>query len=430
MKALKNYIKESLKEFSANHKTIAQELLTCILFDNKFNCGNDDFSLETIKRDYGKVIDEITKSEKDFRLIADLMLQSNEWIKSFKMQCETFKNFIEKYGFGNGRGYVFIHHDTAVGIINSTITHDWSIVNRVEKGYKKFGISKKDVYQKADIYAVSNQSNINQIPNDDILDEIIYWSNGVEDKQFIGISLKKLTREIKNPKIYNLKDIEEIANASELSLRFSPSDGAKFISPNEYKRGIVSGKFTFDIDWDEHLSTYNIDIRSTGGNVVMSLTKKGASAQQGNCTTIVKGLVGDRLMRIEDNHLTGEQINKMLNNLKDTFDSWELEGKFNVLSNQAIELIDFVYENEYNTEVNDTPSFKEALKWRNVIIKQIIYFDAICTLAMDEYINAKSQNIDIDKRTAMLMTMWEIVKYSKGINTKDDKKHLPYLMIG
>lgn len=443
MKKLNTYVPNNLvvylKEGSEGKKrgdtfTAEQEILTCIIFDYVFNQGKE-FNPDTLLEDCKSTIDAITqiRTGKPFVEICTNFLTDKEWKKSFSYQVDTFSNFLKANPQFDGPLH-FIHHDTSIDVFNgqAKVTAESKITERVENMYKVYGHRTKDDYQKADIYAVKKAiDNVKGLPT--IEEEIAWWSQMFTDGEVLGISLKKLGSAVSKPKVYNLKDISENATVTSVKLEFNPFKGMTFENEKKFKKGIVSAKFDFNVDWDEEKESFSINIRSTGKAVTVGATKKGAKAQQGNCTNFLKRTTEGLITYHENTRISADEIEKALNDLRNKFVPLGLkENMVPTMTDDARRCIDWLYNDAENIDANykGNKDIEDLIWWRDVIVKQIDYLNAIFELTLKEKELAIKRGIEVEGPESLLFCMWTLLKGCKGINQDNDNTHLPYLMIG
>lgn len=199
--ALLDYLFEDLLVEAATDDTAAQELLTCFFFDAYFNKHQKDIIEISIKgrsktplKLYDYYIENLPKNLKKYSEVFNKIMGKNDYKLSFIYQIKTYKKWLDKHS--NFNNSAFIHHDTGLGFYNGKLIKekDWgNLPTRVEKGKTLFRISDKDIYQKADIYAITEEGKESLSKSEiNINDEVEFWKTGIEKGQFVGISLKKL----------------------------------------------------------------------------------------------------------------------------------------------------------------------------------------------------------------------------------------------
>lgn len=439
MKRLNDYVPNTLIKYLTESEgkkdmfTAEQELLTCAVLDWTINQGKE-FNASTFMEDNKDVMDKLaTYDSKPFIDICTNFLNDSAWAKSFQFQVDTYKNFMKEYSAwsSNAGKTHFVHHDTQLDVCNGKVEKDRSgVVQRVDM-HKTYGIKQKDVYQKADIYAINDGVKVDVKTDNPIEEEIAYWSNAATNGDFIGISLKKLGHAVSAPKVYNMKDISENAEVTSVYLDFKPFAKLRFKDENDFKRGDVSAKFTFGVTWDDEKEQYDINIRSAGASCIVGLTKKGASAQQGNCTTLLKQFVSDTMEWHENKNISSDEVNELLDDMRTRFEEIGVPvkdipdlRKFP----EAERAIDWLCtQNDSKTLGKDV---QELMRWKKVMVQQIDYLNAVFQLTIKERDKAEKKDMKIDGPESLLLAMWTLLKASKGINQDNDMNHLPYLMIG
>lgn len=471
----------SIFENNAVKTTLIQELLSCVFFDAWFNMEKKFDKTEDIYEYYKNNITLIQNiclyssrlKIEDFDDFMNQTKKSKDWQKSFIFQCKSFENWVKKHKSFEC-DLTFVHHDTSIGIFKTSVSKGWNIDERVNKGSEEFGYKDKDLYQKADIYAVVNKIDIK--PEEDIEGEIVYWvnaiSNNSEDK-FVGISLKKLNKAISNVHTYGLdKSVVSIEDKS-ITFKIDTFNNITF-NPllSDIKTGVITTYIHFNVNSSEgEDSEYDLVIKSNGKGVehatkdpwvsyiapvTTELKKKNSTAQAGKA----QSLINDWLE--ENNNISDKDVLKS-NNCKgngseDFLNKWNyicsVLSKEKVIfsfefSTGAKQLLDFLSTNYikidevYKTfkdkkgdeenvkskideipglEIYKTQSFDEIMvmlynitKWYNVSWKILNVY----------YIIAKQ----IEKN-GLNKTILDMYNYSKGINTNDKDLKLPYVLIG
>lgn len=485
---LRQFIKESIINEDNGQDTPTQELLSCVFFDAFFNKGlNFDKSEEIIDyyvSIYDTLISELSKISKIPVAVFDKIMHVREkkrgglddnktWIKSFRMQCDSLNNWISKHPSFN-TNLIFVHHDTKIGIFNGNITTNWSIAKRVENGRSQFHINKKDDYQKADIYMLIKD--ISAKPEKDIISEITYWCDSIDNKSsdlFAGISLKMLNKQISNPHTYGVGDFEFIVGDDIIcnipifrNVIFDQQD------LNNSQPGITSSFIKFDATYDSDPIGCEFDIRTSGnlatehikepnkrsdscfsGKSVSTaqMTAKGMGGQAGRMQSIVTewckkydievGIDAFKNMNSGSCITQSNSINKTLkdNNIKITSNI--------SLSDDCCKMIDWVFENTNNLIIMFKEFDKSKHRLTDTIIEQAKKIGIILT--EDNYINILIKVFSICKwkiatcsslayfdaichrmnEVGVKQTLTELFCVAKGISM-GDLKHLPYVMIG
>jgi hypothetical protein len=159
------------------------------------------------------------------------------WRMSYLYQLEGFIRFVLSRGYSD-KNIAFIQHNTKncfCGGLSPNANNAAVLVDRVEKGRALFGISKKDLYQKADIYAVWSFTGSSD-PIEPMIDEIAFWSEGCASinkltstrDRFVGISLKELVHRVSNIDPFNeIEDVEK-ARAKGVTLQMTPFKNISF----------------------------------------------------------------------------------------------------------------------------------------------------------------------------------------------------------
>lgn len=469
-------------ENNAVKTTLIQELLTCVFFDAWFNIKERFNNTEDIYWYYKENITLIQTlcamqnsglKIEDFDDFMNTTKKSKDWQKSFIFQCKSFENWIKKHkSFDNE--LTFVHHDTSIGIFNRTVTTGWNIAERVNKGTKKFGYKDKDLYQKADIYAVVNK--IDNTPEEDIIGEIVYWvnaiSNNSEDK-FVGISLKKLNKAISNVHTYGLDNSVDAIEEGSVTFNIDTFNKITF---NPLLGNITTGVITTYIGFkvnssDGENSEYDLSIKSNGKGVehatkdpwvsyiapvTTELKKKNSTAQSGKA----QSLINDWLE--ENNDISDKDVLKS-NNCKgkgseDFLKKWKyIYSVLNkekivfssVFSQEAIQLLNFLSNNyikidEVYKTFQDKKSDEESIKSK---IDEIPGLEIDKTKSLDEimvmlYNITKWYNVSWKilnvyyiiakqiEKNGLNKTILDMYNYSKGINTNDKDLKLPYVLLG
>lgn len=470
--------------------TLIQELLSCVFFDAWFNMKNKFDKTEDIYKYYKENLTliqnicAVSKSRLNIKDFDDFMNQtkkSKDWQKSFIFQCKSFENWIENHPSFNHE-LTFVHHDTSIGIFKTSVSTGWLIAERVNNGTKKFGYKKKDLYQKADIYAVVNKTvntpdEIDNIPEKDIESEVVYWRNALlnnGEDEFVGISLKKLSKSISNVHTFGLdKSVEAIEDRSvkfEINtfnnIIFNPSAGV--ITP-----GVITTYIHFNVNSsEEDKSEYDIFVKSNGKGVehakkdpwlsyiapvTTELKKKNSSAQAGKAQSLINDWLEENNDIDKDvlksNNCKGKGSEEFLNihrYICDVLNKEKISSCSFNFTPQAIQLLEFLKNNYekidevYKTfkdkkedeesvlskikeipglkEIDKIKSFEEIMvmlynitKWYNVSWKILNVY----------YIIAKQ----IEKN-GLNKTILDIYNYCKGVNSNDKDLNLPYVLIG
>lgn len=469
-------------ENNAVKTTLIQELLTCVFFDAWFNLKKVFNKHEDIYNYYKEnmsliqnicAFSDLKLKMEDFDDFMNQSKKSKDWQKSFIFQCKSFENWIEKHKSFKS-ALTFVHHDTSIGIFNRTVKKGWNIAERVNKGTKEFGYKDKDLYQKADIYAVVNEIDIT--PEEDIAGEIVYWVNALSNNdkdKFVGISLKKLSKAISNVHTYGLDNsIDSIEDGSITfkidtfnHITFNPLAGD--ISP-----GLITTYIYFKVNSsDGENSIYELSVKSNGKGakhattdpwvsyiapVTTELKKKNSSAQSGKAQSLINDWleknngISDKDV-LKSNNCKGKgssdflkkwnYIYSVLNKEKIVFSS--------IFSQETIQLLDFLSKNYikidevYKTfkdkkgdkdsvlskineieglKINETQSFEEIMIMLYNITK---WYNASWKILNIYYIIAKQIEKD-----GLNKTILDIYNYSKGINTSDKDLKLPYVLLG
>lgn len=262
-----------LFEASANQeaswRTEVQEELSCVVFNAVFGKGDSvDDALTKADNPYNSKATD----EKTIRLnqLWDNIRQDGEYNTSFQCQVDSMRNWATARGLDLSN-YYFVRHA-------STLHHDEAeqITKRVEDGKKAAGRGiarfKKDNYQKADIYAIKNGADVGAYQKDNIeytddtWNERSNWVAELNEKEpaFFGISLKKLSSSIKNPKIIDVCPYT-IENVS-------------FESPSATNK---SGKIKFTLNDDGRKFEKYFDVRVKSGDSV-SIELQGTGTRDGN----------------------------------------------------------------------------------------------------------------------------------------------------
>lgn len=200
-------------------KTSIQELLSCLFLDlsiNKEKMLDEKIIMDEINKNAEEISEVLSCKKED---VLDFANEKKGWVKSFKYQVESYKNWVNAGHENFGKDMVFVHHDSKIGYYygimqknkyNNIIERISNFINKVKNNYKTYtkkglkSISDKDFYQKADIYAIKNNSNISDKSDSNEAAEFNQWETWINDGVCIGISLKKLTRVISKSKIWNI----------------------------------------------------------------------------------------------------------------------------------------------------------------------------------------------------------------------------------
>ena len=480
-------------ENNAVKTTLIQELLSCVFFDAWFNMDNKFDKTEDIYEYYKRnltLIQNICAMSnsklkiKDFDDFMNPTKKSKDWQKSFIFQCKSFENWIKNHPSFKPGELTFVHHDTHIGIFKSSVSTGWQIAERVNKGVKKFGYPKKDLYQKADIYAVVNK--IDNTPEKDIESEVVYWinalSNNSKDK-FVGISLKKLSKSISNVYTFGLDNSVEAIEDGTVTFKidtfnintFNPAAG-------DIVPGIITTYIHFNVnesygensDFIER-SEYDIFVKSNGKGVehatkdplasyiapvTTELKKKNSSAQSGKAQSLINDWLEENNDIDKDvlksNNCKGKgpedflSIHKYICSVLDNLNNEKISSYSFNFTPQAIQLLNFLSNNYikidevYKTfkdkngdeksvlskikeisvlkEIDKTKSFKEIMVMLYNITK---WYNVSWKILNVYYIIAKQ----IEKN-GLNKTILDIYNYSKGISSKDKDLNLPYVLIG
>lgn len=359
---LVDFINESLiiKEASEG-KTKFQELLSCLFFDACCNKG-------IIFSDSNDILQYYKKSEKIIKELVSIMgtskdnfddiIKSKDWVKSYIYQCNSFMNWLKQHKEFK-KPLMFSHHDTSIGILEGDVFDDYNIAERVDKGFKLYGISNKDTYQKADIYAIKPYRDPFKSPKSDSTDELAFWEKGILDGKFVGISLKQIKHDIHYPDTYNFDEVIITVNPSTTQLKCDVFTNAK-VNPKlcEFKIGNVSSEIGFDIeicnpkrDAEKFRAIFAIRSNSNGAQshalknpkvsyatpVTTELRDSKGAAQWGKCGEWVKSF-GDKLPNTI-NHTSNDFIT-LINEIKSSFAKYNVQVDIN-LNPDSIAALDF-----------------------------------------------------------------------------------------
>jgi hypothetical protein len=474
MKHLPQFILESLfLEANMAKETLIQETLTCMFFDAWFNMderfdnineiveyynANKDL-IEKIASGAGLTINDYDALFLDLNTKGKSSAKAKQWQNSFIYQCESFENWINSHKSFD-TDLVFVHHDTSIAVHNGKIENGWGIADRVDIGTKKFGYKDKDIYQKADIYAIVNK--IGNTPEDDISEEVSYWVksiNGETSDKFVGISLKKLGRALGHVHTYGIDQSVINIDPKSINFKFDIFNNVEFDpAQGVLKPGIVTTSVFFDFDDGQEKKECKIDIRanskgpkhamidphvSYGAAVTVEMAMKGAKALAGKAQSLISEWIGEKM---ESAKTKGSADYKSkLNYIKSIFASEGVDfdvtlddatTKFlNFLSANNEKIMDMYKSFEKNGKnlesiqpyldelgINMDGSIKDIMdvlyastKWHNVSWKILCDVEAIATYTKQHGINE---------------AITQIYKTCKGISGKDSKPHLPYVLIG
>jgi len=495
MKSLIEYLNENVAPMfearaAADTETMVQEILTCVFFDAFFNKRVDFDTTEDIIEYYESVkksiIEPIIKmpgvraSLEDFdklllsteakgkNKVEKYTKKSEEWQKSFVLQCDAFDSWLNTHKSFH-TPMVFVHHDSSIGVINGRATGGWKIADRVDNGVKKYGISEKDVYQKADIYAVCQDTETK--PEDDIADEVSYWINSIEGdakSKFVGISLKKLNSKLSNVHTYGLDHIECSIDPDSIKI-INPIFNSTVAGTNlgDSKPGTTSSYLKFDANLAGDLSSCVFDIRTSGADSDSRIVVKSNQAHTcfgvtalGQLRLTGKAAQAGRAQRLISDWAKKEGVSLKRN---DDADSSDFKNKFDTIKKMALDnhividdditsdslkLIDMIKQN--NDKLMD--AFKACNKGNHKLTQDMIDACSKMGVTIDEsnYVDMYKKLFDLVKWKAATWsilcnyeaifkhaessdfktTLKEMVMFAKGISTSEKDLHLPYVMIG
>lgn len=475
MKTLSIYLNECLSkifEGNAAKETLIQETLSCFFFDAWFNLHEQFDNNEELVEYYQEHIDVVTQIATMVGLTIDdyntFLLSKNsrdkyvpvsrDWQNSFIYQCESFEKWISTHP-SFSHNLTFVHHDSKIGVYMGGVTQNWSIATRVDNGTKKFKISDKNKYQKADIYAVVDSVDIK--PEDDINDEVSYWSQAIDDDNsdvFVGISLKKLGKPLSKVHTYGLDQMTMTVDEKSVGFNFGIFNNVQF-DPKKglLVPGVVTSTMRFGVDVDGETKTGEFAIRANNkgpehamkdphvswqASTTVELKMIGASALGGKCVSLVSTWLTDKINNCKDK--TSADYKKKLTtiaaNLKPSGVDFDPS-----LSNDTVAMLDFLaennktiadlykafekgpkeistiqpYLNDLRYDVDDIKdamsSLYAATKWQNISWRIVCILEAI------------SNHI---KKEGLNQTILQLYAAAKGISMKDTDIHLPYVLLG
>ena len=515
MQSLSTYLIENLHPIfergssNASKETMIQELMTCVFFDAYFN-QNENFSkVEDIIEYYNKVKDSVItklcvsglkiKDFDEFLLETELKGRGNnkeerytkkalDWQKSFLYQCESFDNWLKDHKSFPAKNLVFLHHDTSLGVRNGQVSSGWSLTDRVDKGVSKAGYSRKDDYQKADIYALTQK--VADKPMDDLTQELLYWQQAVDGSTipFVGISLKRLIKPLSHVHTYNMDKLTMEIDEKSVNLSLPIFDGVQFTKIDQpLKTGGTSAAFVFDATIGDDKSDFRLDIRTSAAGAESRLFNPGAKPNKNayDCFSVMAGTQlnstksGGQLGRAQDllkkwasethteytgginiNRSSKEGVwassstyNKRLQEIVSAIEKYHINGDTPKVSGAAAALIDWVADNADTILEMFTTYTKEAGKtsargWHDVLtgygeklgieINKDNYVEILTNIY--EAVKWKSASWSILSILRVLFakmnesgstaTLSQIAMFAKGITFDADKVHLPYVMIG
>lgn len=476
MKTLSTYLTESLQnilEGNAAKETLIQETLTCFFFDAWFNLHETFDNNEELADYYKEHTDVISQIASIVGLSLDdydkfLLVQNKsgrytpvarDWQNSFIYQCESFEKWIGNHP-SFSHNLTFVHHDSKIGVKCGGISKNWSIAQRVDVGTKKYHFGDKDKYQKADIYAVVD--NIDVKPEDDINDEVTYWTQSIEGKEsdtFVGISLKKLGKTLSKVHTYGLDQMTLTVDEKSVKFNFDIFGNVKFDPSNGIiNPGLLTSTIDFDIDTDgeTHSCEFAIRANSKGPEHAMKdphvswsaattaeLKMTGAKAMAGKCASLVSSWIPGRVNDCKDKSSAEymKKMNVIASNMGIAGVSFN-----NSMSPDAITLLDFLAEN--NKVISDLyKAFEKGPKTLETIRPYLVEMgiktdDNIKDVMNMLYAATKWQNIAwrilcmIEaisihvKNDGLNQTILQLYTTSKGISQNETDIHLPYVLIG
>jgi len=515
MQSLSEYLIENLHPIferggsNASKETMIQELMTCVFFDAYFN-QNEKFSkVEDIIEYYNKVKDSVIaklcvsglkiKDFDGFLLETELKgrgknkgehytRKAQQWQESFVYQCESFDNWLKDHKSFPAKNLVFLHHDTSLGVRNGQVSSGWSLTDRVDKGVSKAGYSRKDDYQKADIYALTQK--VADKPMDDLAQELLYWQQAIDGSTipFVGISLKQLIKPLSHVHTYNMDKLSISIDEKTIKLYLPVFDGVQFTKIDQpLKTGGTSSKFSFDATLGDDTMDFVLDIRtsSSGARSRLFNSEKKDNKNAYDCFNVTVGTqlnstkVGGQLGRAQDllqkwakethteytgavkyNRTAKESVwadamtfNKRLQDITAPMMKYHINGDVPKISGSAAALIDWVAVNadvifDMFTDYNNAEGKTSSRGWNEVLIPygEKLGFDINESNYEEILINifeavkwkSASWNIlsilrvlfakmkDADASTVLS----QMAMFAKGINFDSDKIHLPYVMIG
>lgn len=486
---LVEYLKENLQDIlfevkgSAGTETPVQELLTCVCFDLFFNQNvkiNNENDLKKVLEEHENTLDEIdSKTDFPFKEIAYNMISwenksntsekttAKQWLRSFYYQCISFDNFLNENKQFPQSGITFLHHDTKIGINNGVVSTGWSLlVDRVNNGVKKLaGGGDKDLYQKADIYAIWDNTDT-AIPSNSLPEEILYWSQAAtEDGQindkFVGISLKKLKKPLGHVKVYNIENSDDVMDASEINLNINPWKGAKFKSKEDFTPGLLTGYINFKLKWGKDEISKILSIKSNSlsddhidrkkawdffhANTTIELSTKNGLANEGKVMSFINNILAELGHKKEKDpsYYDSNTLNVLISEINSLCKECGVDGIAD-MTKDAKDIIDTLFiekdsiENLFKAWDNRSKDpqnaperdvvlmFAKAIKWKCVVFKQLTVVKAILMYAQKLKGDNFEKGIDLSSLASLLLVLVELVKGAKGISDKC----LPYVMIG
>lgn len=480
---LKQYVLEQLVRESAANETVIQELLTCVYFDCWFNRNIKDENpiglRDRVFEEASQVMDALGNSvgrgfSEGARDLVDFenakkpgdRQKKKDWMLSFWCQCKSFENWLsENPGFTSHFGskpIAFVHHDTKIGVCKGDVSHEWSqVVNRVDRGYKEYRLRDKDTYQKADIYAVLDDSD-SASPYEDPIEEITYWANaamGKSEDAFVGISLKKITRPLTNVHMFNLTETEEVFDASEIEFDVEPFEDVRFNSPEDFSVGKITSTIKFDLKWLGNDQKKIVSLRSNGFGdshidksamsffhpaSTVELSSVGMKAAEGKVVSRVNRMAEmiGRKTEKDPAVYTASELSVQIVELKNLCSRFGIELSLN-MTEDSKNLITFLYDNDQKIREMFTAwdkrkegdrrtvqMYADGVKWKAIVLKQIEYLLAICHYAQNITEEHRRNGEQMSYEGGMFITLFELVKAAKGINVKGDFTHLPYVFLG
>lgn len=163
---------------TTNQQTNVQENITCFLLNNYANYKM--FIDENIDKD-----NQIVKSFNNDtdKAIATFYLQNPAWHASFKNQINAIENFFSEQNTNKNIGdYVWVQHNTGSN----------SVIDLVNKYANMMHPRTKDIWQKADIYGVLNDSQIDTTTYVNPTNLRMYFDSLVNNFIVLPLSLKKV----------------------------------------------------------------------------------------------------------------------------------------------------------------------------------------------------------------------------------------------
>lgn len=476
MKTLSIYLNECVRnmfEGNAAKDTLIQETLSCFFFDAWFNKHDQFDNNEELAEYYQNRIDIIAQISAITGLTVEdynaFLLDTNksgkftpaakQWQNSFIYQCESFEKWVATHPSFSHK-LTFVHHDSKLGIKDGQVTGNWSIATRVDNGTKKFRISDKDKYQKADIYAVVDAIDIK--PEDDINDEVSYWTqavSGTDGDVFVGISLKKLGKVLSGVHTYGLDQMSLTVDEKSVDLELGIFDNIKIDLANGIlSPGTVTSYIHFNIDTDGETKKCDFVIRANNKGpahamkdphvswqaaATTELKVYGASALGGKASSLVSTWLREKINDCKDKGSNDfiKKIDKINTNLQKVGVHSDIH-----IQPETAALLDFLAEN--NTTIAALyKAFEKGPKEISTIqpyLDELGYHtDAdIKTVMGDLYASTKWQNIswrilsileaitDHMVEDGLDQTVLQLYAAAKGIRMKDTDIHLPYVLLG